>query len=81
MEPKYLVEDVIIHPNHHLTFGDWILRELNVFSVKTNGFGGGLFHQQIPGFICLLVMGKCRRRAGFSNSYWQLKMIGDVYHH
>ena len=26
MEPKYLDEEVIIHPNHHLTFGDWIPR-------------------------------------------------------
>jgi len=22
MEPKYLFEEVIIHPNHHLTFGE-----------------------------------------------------------
>ena len=27
MEPKYLAEEVIIHPNHHLTFGDWIPRK------------------------------------------------------
>ena len=26
MEPKYLAKEVIIHPNHHLTFGDWIPR-------------------------------------------------------
>ena len=26
MEPKYLAEEVIAHPNHHLTFGDWIPR-------------------------------------------------------
>ena len=26
MEPKYLAEEVIVHPNHHLTFGDWIPR-------------------------------------------------------
>ena len=28
MEPKYLAEEVITHPNHHLTFGDWIHRAI-----------------------------------------------------
>ena len=27
MEPKYFAEEVIRHPNHPLTFGDWIPRE------------------------------------------------------
>ena len=41
MEPKYLAEEVIIHPNHHLT-GDWIPRVLKIgdpeskFAVSTN---------------------------------------------
>ena len=26
MEAKYLAQKVIIHPNHHLTFGDWVPR-------------------------------------------------------
>ena len=30
MEPKYLAEEVIIHPNHHLKFGDWIPRVLKI---------------------------------------------------
>ena len=27
MEPKYIAEEVILHPTHPLTFGDWIHRE------------------------------------------------------
>ena len=46
----YLVEEVILHPNHHLTFGDWILRELNVFSsVKANEFGRVFFINKFRG--------------------------------
>ena len=33
MEAKYLAEEVIIHPNHHLTFGDWIPRVGRIFTV------------------------------------------------
>ena len=28
MEPKYLAEEVIVHPNYYLTFGDWIPRQI-----------------------------------------------------
>ena len=28
MEPKYLAEEVIERPNHPLTFGDWIPRDI-----------------------------------------------------
>ena len=37
MEPKYLSEEVTIHPTHHLTFGDWIPR--------VYGFSRDLLHQ------------------------------------
>ena len=30
MEPKYLAEEVIVHSNHPLTFGDWIPRDYDL---------------------------------------------------
>ena len=38
MEPKYLPEEVIIHPNHHLTFGDWIPRDILILSDSSSAF-------------------------------------------
>ena len=34
LEPKYLAGKVILHPNHHLTFGDWIPREIPILESK-----------------------------------------------
>ena len=33
MKPKYLSEEVIVHPNHHMTFGDWIPRACLIFQI------------------------------------------------
>ena len=42
MEPKYLAfRRFFIHPNHHLTFGDWIPRECMVHLLLV---GGGTTH-------------------------------------
>ena len=40
MEPKYLSEEVIGDPNHPLTFGDWIPRDLYDVIFSDNDLGG-----------------------------------------
>ena len=39
MEPKYLAKELIVDPNHPLTFGDWIPRD---------SFLWGLFQKKMP---------------------------------
>ena len=42
MEPKYFAEKVIGHPNHPLTFGDWIPRATKkVMILVVTGILGG----------------------------------------
>ena len=38
MEPKYLAEEVIVQPNHPLTFGDWIVFTKYTDQIQVSGF-------------------------------------------
>ena len=92
MEPKYLVEDVIMHPNHHLTFGDWILREFNVFFRKDQWIWQGFISSTNSGVYLFAGHGKMSKKSRFfqlrlaaqddwwciSSMKYVLYIVGDI---
>ena len=83
MEPKYLSKEVIIHPNHHLRFGAWILRERYVLEVQVQLFrmsfqickaavlGGWAAHLKSKGFQLALEIHSYLRILGY---VWEIQI-------